>query len=333
MDVDIVYTAPVQPEPDSNPKAPADSNPTAPPQQPPPQQIHEKENDDKENEDTLSNQIDKNQLAKLKNYCNKKIPKGTKINKMLENHYLFQLPAELIVGVSRTQEVTVEDLLCLQGNNWVNDATINYFFHILQINCTKQKKPTLLFTTHFWSKLKDDIICVPTQNPTKTKQRNQYVIGTKSKINNWTKPGFWKKNKLLFGSIFDYKNVLIPVHHRKNHWILIEINMDNKTVWIYNSMSMSQSSIDEYFRICMQYLLMEVLHKKMDPNTIKYNEWTKLQCIGFGVQRESWECGILTMYCALTLINNDPPEDIQCNNIIAVNEYKLKIIKEIVNFL
>ena len=101
--------------------------------------------------------------------------------------------------------MTIEKLKCLRPNVWLNDEVINFYFNMLKA----QNSTIHCFSTHFFVKL-----CPG--NLSKFSFDN---------VRRWTKSV----------DIFSKRKIFIPIHHNKNHWVLIFIDIVKKEVHFMDS--------------------------------------------------------------------------------------------------
>lgn len=102
--------------------------------------------------------------------------------------------------------LTPRHLSCLLPGAWLNDEVINFFLEDLCKPCDSNK--TLYFKTHFY-----DLLVV---------HGGGYCF---DKVARWT-----EKSRL-----FEFKIIIIIVHVSKVHWITACVNLEQKSIGIYDS--------------------------------------------------------------------------------------------------
>ena len=114
-------------------------------------------------------------------------------------------PEEILVA-GFGQDITQADLKTLHSLNWLNDKIINFYMSLLMDREKGNNTPRIhVFSSFFYSKL----------------QKDGYAG-----VRRWTK----KVN------IFEMDFILVPVH-MGDHWCLAVIDMRNKEITYYDSLS------------------------------------------------------------------------------------------------
>lgn len=153
--------------------------------------------------------------------------------------------------------VTNGSLGKLSPGVWLNDELINaYAFLVNQESATrwnnrtngfaKSKKTTLCLNTFFMTKLCEEI------------EKNTYNF---SKFSRWIKRQFKTFNELLNRcetacgpkndraadlTLADLDTLLVPVNQGNKHWLLMAVDVPNKTISFINSMPTSQKHAEQY---------------------------------------------------------------------------------------
>ncbi|CAL2048652.1 unnamed protein product [Caenorhabditis brenneri] len=120
--------------------------------------------------------------------------------------------------------------------------------------------------------------------------------------------------------IFSYGIVFIPIHFEGNHWILASINMNRKSIELYDSFYAQDGRILQNIR---SYLSNESRNKKHQD--LDFAEWEIAVVEDRPTQDNESDCGVFTCQYAEWISRGEPPAFTQAN----VSYYRRKMAYEI----
>lgn len=154
---------------------------------------------------------------------------------------------------------TAKDIKILLGRDWLNDKIINIYFALLSKKFTK----VYAFTSYFY-----------------------YFLNKKG----YQEVAKWTKNTNLFA----YDVILIPVH-LENHWILVVINIKDKSVEYYDSLGGYNCTV---MKKVTEFIELEQAKWCKYPKTfLRYKKKVSLQDNGY-------DCGVYVCMYARTCVDN-----------------------------
>lgn len=241
----------------------------------------------------LSKKIKKNSYKKKKTICKKKgVEEASNLNikrhfkklkyieldpkyfTLMENK-LKMNPAEIVTENSNFEsDVSVNDLVKVMNDEWLNDNIINFYICLLQVrNMQRFKKHAdmriYIFSSFFFQKL-----------------HNNGHAGVKR----WSKSS--KFSKFNAKSIFDFDKIIIPIH-TNDHWYCGCINFKTTSIECYDSLN-NNSVI--FFKCIADYLEKECKIKtgyEMDLKKWNFKDNKDF----YPQQKNTKDCGIFTIKC------------------------------------
>ncbi|VVC25183.1 Hypothetical protein CINCED_3A000641 [Cinara cedri] len=155
-----------------------------------------------------------------------------------------------------------------EGQLFINDEIINNYMSLIQ---TRSPDTVYTFNTFFY-------LTFSTQ-------------GYK-RVDRWTK-------KI---DIFAKKKLFIPIHIREdNHWVLVYVDFENKTINYYDSIG---NSGYDFMKVIVSYLRLEGVHKK--NMHFCFDKWRLRNVKDCPQQQNHWDCGVFLCAFAEHLSRNAP---------------------------
>ena len=182
----------------------------------------------------------------------------------------------------------------LKTQTWLNDEIINLYMKLLdnldselcQFDSSRKRKRTLFFSTFF-------MFCLLIRD-------GQYQY---DQVKRWT------KSRRIDNNIFEYKQVIIPINLSNTHWILIYVDISEKTVISADSMG-SNGRSTVYTRAVMRWVADEHAARQIPFDT---TSWTQksLRANEYPRQDNDFDCGVFVIMAAEYLtkyraLNFDP---------------------------
>ena len=242
----------------------------------------------------LSKKMRKTNYKKKKSIC-KKIGKEDTVNLNIKRYYrklkYIKLDPEYCILMDNNlkmnrdhivtenldfeYDVSVDDLLKVMNNEWLNDNVINFYLCLLQKRNIQRYNVranlrVYIFSSFFFQKL-----------------NNNGYLGVKR----WSKSSkFSKFNNAK--SIFDFDKIIIPIHSG-NHWYCGCINFKTTSIECYDSLN--NNSL-HFFKTIGDYLVNEC--KSKTGYEMDLQKWNLKDNKDFYPQQNNTkDCGIFTLKC------------------------------------
>lgn len=110
-------------------------------------------------------------------------------------------------------------------------------------------------------------------------------------------------------NIFELKKLYIPVNLHKTHWVLVVVDIQERSIIWYDSLSF-ENVAEKYFDVVTQYLTLEYskIVGYQSPSAPASIDWTCLQALSYPIQRNIVDCGVYVCMFA-DLVSDDLPID------------------------
>ena len=194
----------------------------------------------------------------------------TEDKSLAENLLFHTTHADLkrVVADRNNIQVTVEKLQCLRDREWLNDEVINFYFDMLNDLSASSKKTSYLWNSFFWLKLSSD--------------GNGY---------NYKAVQRWTSRKRI--DIFNFERILVPMNIGKNHWALGVVELKERCIKYYDSLSPHtvHASFAEYI---IRYLEDEFRDKRKDQPCPDFLGTFTTCLVDPPQQRNGYDCGVFT---------------------------------------
>ena len=204
---------------------------------------------------------------------------------------ILSLPSMHIVNINNIilEKVDIESL---KEGEWLNDQIINGALQLITMNSPS----TFAFSTDFIARLK-----AIGYNFVKTHSR---PIDPEGK-----------------GNLFSQKLVLVPIFHNGNHWTLVAIKPEEKSITYYDS---KKGRNHEVLNILLDYLKQE--HRAKKKCELEGN-WTLSHAQNIPCQENFHDCGMFVIKYAQYLARGEAFTFNQTN----MSYYRRRLIWELVN--
>ncbi|EJW04974.1 hypothetical protein EDEG_00091 [Edhazardia aedis USNM 41457] len=113
----------------------------------------------------------------------------------------------------------------------------------------------------------------------------------------------WTKGK----NLFSYTHILIPIH-LSNHWIFSYIDIEEKTIFLLDSMNISRSTVLKRLKMWIED---EYLEKYKNLVSFKITQLFDIE-----LQNNGDDCGVFVCYYAKRLIDNCPTTSKKINTLL-----------------
>ena len=117
--------------------------------------------------------------------------------------------------------------------------------------------------------------------------------------------------------------ILVPANPDGNHWVLIAIFTQKRTVCCYDSLSPGPKGTLACRRIIKRIMSWIALHEKRRSGTM--DGWTHEMVQGLPRQENTWDCGVHTCDFA-RMVSFDPPKDPVCTSDERTNQFRARLL-------
>jgi sentrin-specific protease 1 len=186
------------------------------------------------------------------------------------------------------------DIKSLEPRTWLTDNIINSVLYLI----TSDSPPSFAFSTHFIESFR--------------------LQGYSDVIKTQTKP-IDREGK---GELFSQKWVFIPINPGQNHWTLVAINMEEKTIVYYDSMGDRDQAL---LHTVLDYLKQE--HRDKKKCELDSDRWTLSHADNIPKQENGYDCGLFLLKYAQCLARGQPLDFSQDN----MDFFRQRLIWEIIN--
>jgi sentrin-specific protease 2 (axin associating molecule) len=179
---------------------------------------------------------------------------------------LSSTPSSDVLNIKHSETVTMQNILCLRGSNWLNDAVINFYMAMLE-DWSKQfdNSRTIAYNTFFMSKLLKDIEEVRK----------------------------WRSRRRTFVDVWSVQQLLIPINISNKHWTLMAVRPQELTMTYLDSL---EGNGTVYFSAIVNFFNMRAVNAEQ-----RSAQWKLSQRDKSPRQPNPNDCGVYTLMNASLL--------------------------------